>query len=687
MKMLIKKLLVQNIRTYKNQTVLFPKGSVLLSGDIGSGKTSLLLAIEFALFGFVKGSITGDMLLRHDASTGLVQLEFEIDNKNVLIQRVLKRSKTGVKQENGFIVINNKKYDLSPTELKAKVLELLGYPQALLQKNRELLYRYTVFTPQEQMKQIILEKPDDRLKILRKLFGIDKYQRIKDNASAMLRFLKSKKVFFKSQVEDMPSLEQELQELQSSLKDLQSQFFKADQEFQQVDKDLKLLTESLEALESKLSQYNDLLLRIGNLTSKLNEKKNQLVEKQNALADIKLELSKLPERSVLQSIVQIDVSKQISSLEKDLQIAEQEISEKLKELANIESQIAQSQEIISQVSSLDYCPLCKQKVGEQHKAQIKKKEQDKIGALQKQLDLTSQSLAQTKDLKKSIQDKIESLKQELSKKLVAEKDLSRLESLTSKKNVLEQQIQELERVIPALQSELNTLNQKLESFKSKQEQVSHLKAKHKALLEKHRTIFENKTRLEKELEFLNMKIQTLKEALSKKSVYKQKLERLESFMSWLESFYLPLIDLIEEKVMAKLQLEFNNLFSQWFSKLVDDLEASIDAKFTPVIKQQGFETDFQSLSGGERTAVALAYRLALNTVVNKLASGIKTKDILILDEPTEGFSSEQLDKVRDVFQDLNLKQIIIVSHESKVETFVDHVLRVEKQEGVSKVIQ
>ena len=58
----------------------------------------------------------------------------------------------------------------------------------------------------------------------------------------------------------------------------------------------------------------------------------------------------------------------------------------------------------------------------------------------------------------------------------------------------------------------------------------------------------------------------------------------------------------------------------------------------------------------------------------------------MLDEPTDGFSSEQLDKVRDVLEQLNMKQVIIVSHESKIESFVENVIRVQKQESVSVVV-
>lgn len=139
--------------------------------------------------------------------------------------------------------------------------------------------------------------------------------------------------------------------------------------------------------------------------------------------------------------------------------------------------------------------------------------------------------------------------------------------------------------------------------------------------------------------------------------------------------------------MAKIHHEFDALFQQWFGMLVDDtiMTARLDETFTPIVQQNGYEIEVEHLSGGERTACALAYRLALNKTINSLINNIKTKDLLILDEPTDGFSTEQLDRMRDVLEQLNLKQIIIVSHEQKIESFADRVIRVQKAEHMSQI--
>ena len=140
--------------------------------------------------------------------------------------------------------------------------------------------------------------------------------------------------------------------------------------------------------------------------------------------------------------------------------------------------------------------------------------------------------------------------------------------------------------------------------------------------------------------------------------------------------------------MLRIHSDFNSLFQKWFSILMsnDDINIRLEKDFTPVIEQNGYETNYYDLSGGEKTATALAYRLALNQVINNIVTVIKTKDLIILDEPTDGFSEEQIDKIRDVLNELNMRQIIIVSHEPKIESFVNNIIRLEKKEHVTRIV-
>ncbi|MGZ7048150.1 MAG: AAA family ATPase, partial [Methanobacterium sp.] len=149
---------------------------------------------------------------------------------------------------------------------------------------------------------------------------------------------------------------------------------------------------------------------------------------------------------------------------------------------------------------------------------------------------------------------------------------------------------------------------------------------------------------------------------------------------------IPTLSLIEKHVLQKRYEEFNDDFQKWFSILIEDTSktAKIDEEFTPIVEQDGFQQEISYLSGGEKTSVALAYRLALNNVVQKVCLGMKS-NLLILDEPTDGFSREQLYKVREILNELNCPQIIIVSHERELGSFADNVFRVEKVDGNSCV--
>ena len=198
----------------------------------------------------------------------------------------------------------------------------------------------------------------------------------------------------------------------------------------------------------------------------------------------------------------------------------------------------------------------------------------------------------------------------------------------------------------------------------------------------------SKAKFEREKEVINQDLVLLEKEISEKLLIKKKISYLSELQNWFERFFIRLMSTIEKQVMLNIYHEFNELFQSWFGMLMgeENISARLDEEFTPIIEQNGYETDINHLSGGEKTACALAYRLALNKVINDLMKGIKTKDLIILDEPTDGFSSEQLDKVRDVLEQIGINQTIIVSHESKIESFVDNVIRINKNEHVSEVI-
>jgi exonuclease SbcC len=138
-------------------------------------------------------------------------------------------------------------------------------------------------------------------------------------------------------------------------------------------------------------------------------------------------------------------------------------------------------------------------------------------------------------------------------------------------------------------------------------------------------------------------------------------------------------------MMTTINEIFMHLFQKWFNLLVDspDILVELDSSFAPIIYQNGNRMEVNTLSGGEKTAVAMAYRLALNEVIKRLAN--MDDNLLILDEPTDGFSKEQMYQLKHVFDGLSASQVIIVSHEKELESFVESTCRVVKEGDCSRI--
>ncbi|MBR9705018.1 SMC family ATPase, partial [Candidatus Pacearchaeota archaeon] len=188
--------------------------------------------------------------------------------------------------------------------------------------------------------------------------------------------------------------------------------------------------------------------------------------------------------------------------------------------------------------------------------------------------------------------------------------------------------------------------------------------------------------------FLEKELAETEVIINKKLVIKKDTQKIRELESWISQKFIDLVLFTEKQVMMTLKEEFSKLFSKWFSMLVSEtLIAKLDDDFSPVIEHEDYELDYEFLSGGERTAIALAYRLALNQVINSLLSNIKTRNLVILDEPTDGFSGTQLEKMKDVFNELNVEQLLLVSHEQKIEDFVDNIIRISKDNGITRVYE
>ncbi len=161
---------------------------------------------------------------------------------------------------------------------------------------------------------------------------------------------------------------------------------------------------------------------------------------------------------------------------------------------------------------------------------------------------------------------------------------------------------------------------------------------------------------------------------------------LRALGQWLGRTFRETLVRLEQRLLSRAQADFERTFSRYFHSLVDDpaLLARCDSAFSPAVEINGEWTPAEALSGGERTALALAYRLALGHVVRDF--GQLKLSTLILDEPTDGFSPEQVVRMGELLGELALPQVLLVSHEGGLAAVADRVVRVRKEGGTSRLL-
>lgn len=101
---------------------------------------------------------------------------------------------------------DGKKQLLSPTELKKKILKILNFNEPVNPRSKSVIYRYAVFTPQEEMKSILTKSDDERLNTIRKALRLDEYKNARDNCKLLKNLLNTRYIEYKSKVEGLDEL-------------------------------------------------------------------------------------------------------------------------------------------------------------------------------------------------------------------------------------------------------------------------------------------------------------------------------------------------------------------------------------------------------------------------------------------------------------------------------------------------
>lgn len=673
--MILNKIILENIRSYQSQEIQFLPGTTLLCGDVGAGKSTILLAIDFALFGIQKGTLNGETLLRKGSKIGSVELHSEIEGKQVIIKRTLKQG-TSITQEAAMLTINGISQHVTPVEIKQRILELLHYPAELLTKSKALIYRYTVYTPQEEMKHILYADNEVRLDTLRKIFGIDKYKRIKENTKIYTSYLRDQKKLMEGQLHDYAQKKNIYSEILEKLEKTKTETNLLAPQLLSLETEEKNLELQYKSLEEQFVKNATLEGQKNSLEHQLNEKIMLIKNLQGQLQNLSLQEIEKPQKFSEEEL--ITKQQQHTNLSQQQRTYEQELN-------TLQFQLNASEKLILGVQQLQECPTCKQEVSSNHKNHIANKEQEKTQQLKVEHEKIASILEKLSKEHQTLTSYIETLKNTKNERALLVLKYQHYQESKRQKTLLEEHIITLKKDIGMINTSLLELSKQLTKTQDLQEQRKILQDSLSKKRQERQNLNMQTTRLSTLTETLNLQQEQLTKELREKENAQEQLTKTGELASFLQDSFIPSLESMEHQVLLKIHHDFNTFYTQWFTLLMgsEDILTRLDEAFTPSIEQNGHTIEYSNLSGGEQTAVALAYRLALNHVINTLMVDITTRDLLILDEPTDGFSGEQIDRIQLILEELNIKQVILVSHEPKIEGFVDHIIRIEKQSHTS----
>jgi len=504
--MILNSLIIENIRSYSHEEIEFPRGISLFEGDIGSGKSTVLMAIEFALFGL--GSQKAESLLAKKSESGFVILEFSVDNEKYEIKRGLKRKSSGVNQDpkNSWIKIEGVVEPLSPSELKQRVLQILKFNEPSDPKAESKIFRYAIFTPQEAMKEVLSDSKK-RLETIRKAFGIEDYSIAQSNASEVLSVIKTKSAVYAERFSDISELESEINESQKMITSLESEKSQKQKQVHILESEEKNKLEELKKLQEKNNDKVKLEVKKESLEERIesdknrvatieqeftefeeelkekNEKLEKLVaiekpETDKSIPEIELEIKKYQE--INESLIKLNserentssditrlkekfgekIKSDVNSINNTLKGLENEKEDLIKfadeiteKLDKVKKQQVQKQTLreslqkeIKKFTALgNACPTCKQEITDTHHHSLVDEKQKEVDSLGKELETITDSFFESNKKSKEINEKLESYEYEISEISKILPGIEEYKTKSDRLNQLDLEIKELQK--------------------------------------------------------------------------------------------------------------------------------------------------------------------------------------------------------------------------------------------------
>jgi exonuclease SbcC len=700
---MIKDLEMKEFISHKDTHLEFGRGITIFVGHNGAGKSSVIDAVTFSLFGEHTRRSNKNLVRRGGSGQAMVRMLFTLNSKEFSATRSLTATGTASFSQLELVSEGGKKVNkkLAGGErrqygesMSAEVAKLLGLDYKKLQ--------VAAVVQQGELAKIVDAQPKEFKELLNGLIGIDRldsaFTTMKDVVAGFRARLRDEVEGGYSD-EDLPKVRLQVAENEKKLAEAQRLAREYANEKVLLDEKLHQLEKEIESLEPLRQKKDEVSVREKRLLRYVEEKRGQVA----------LEISRL-ERVVKEARAALGLMKNKDEVCMRLQMVKDEIEEIQRQMETNDLQMGKLRgflECASKIKIVDgKCPVCNSAVtkinemfdGNHIQQDIRRIDAEKSRLQKERMNLKKEDLYLTDEGKKiaaaeaflasnSIKsmDDVAKIEMDLGPRKEA---ITRLPNTIAADGVAEGDPFALviDETSLSFAEEIAQLKEQVKRF-SMARYTSAKDERWKTV----QKLQETSTKLgayQKAVQDIESAIKSNKSAIKKLEVAEEivcLLERIRSLVfnrdgavgMSLRSWALGMI--------SKKASDYATLFNIGISR-IELAEKARDISITCYGKNG--EIDMDSLSGGEKVAIALALRLGIAHIM-----GSNKLDFVILDEPTTHLDEERRKALVKIISEAfregagPLSQMLIITHDSEIfeDSEVDAVYRFSMTADGSKI--
>ncbi len=342
---MIEKIMLQNWKSHGQSEFSFTPGTNIIVGPMGAGKSSVLQAISFALFGTFSELKKKEMKISDIVRRGAGELQASISlelktskNGAIEIRRVIEDGNTkeaSVREKDGRLLAGT-----NPAQVNAYLRDIL--------KIDEDVFLRTVYAKQNEADIFLSLAPNERKTRLDELMCIDKFETARKGCVRLCNQLAERKMAHEGLARDfnIEKIESEIKNLASECENLETERANLKLKAAEIEKERGKHESEIKVLRKVFDECNRLEEKKGMLERQLYELEEKLksISVEETLATIGLRIeevkTKIHELQKSKFAMREDLDacreKQIET-EKSTTILEREHAEVSKELAELDA--------------------------------------------------------------------------------------------------------------------------------------------------------------------------------------------------------------------------------------------------------------------------------------------------------------------------------------------------------------